>query len=47
MYLFIFIYQESNALRNYNAVMAIIAGLQSAPIYRLKDTWNVSSIFLF
>ena len=33
--------KESRALSNYNAVMEIIAGLQSAPIYRLKNTWSV------
>jgi son of sevenless-like protein len=38
---FIIIAEESRALRNYNAVMAILSGLQSAPIYRLKHTWSL------
>ena len=28
-------------MQNYNSVMAIISGLKSAPIERLKKTWNV------
>jgi len=38
----IIIAEESRALRNYNAVMAIISGLQCSAIYRLSQTWNVS-----
>mmetsp|Transcript_7790 Transcript_7790/g.9650 ORF Transcript_7790/g.9650 Transcript_7790/m.9650 type:complete len:604 (+) Transcript_7790:463-2274(+) len=38
---FIVIAEESRALRNYNAVMSILSGLQSAPIYRLQHTWNL------
>jgi len=38
---FIIIAEESRALRNYNGTMAILSGLQSAPIYRLKKTWSL------
>ena len=39
---FIIVAEECRAMNNFNAVMEIIAGLQSAPIYRLKHTWSVS-----
>lgn len=29
-------------MQNFNSLMAIVVGLKSAPIYRLKKTWNVS-----
>jgi RasGEF domain len=35
--------QRLNALQNFNSVMAIISGLKSAPIERLKKTWNLVS----
>ena len=33
-------------MQNFNSVMAIISGLKSAPIERLKKSWNVSARLL-
>lgn len=34
---------QCNELNNFNGFMEISAGLQLAPIYRLKKTWEVSN----
>jgi hypothetical protein len=39
---FIKIVKRLHEMQNHNCVMAIISGLKSAPIERLKKSWNVS-----
>ena len=41
MHRLIVVAEECRVLQNFNAVMTILAGLQSSPVYRLKDTWAV------
>jgi hypothetical protein len=41
-----YFFQESRAIKNYNSMMAIVSGLQSTPVYRLKRTWDVSKFII-
>ncbi|TPX39964.1 hypothetical protein SeLEV6574_g06897 [Synchytrium endobioticum] len=38
---FIMIAERCRALNNFNTLMSVLAGLQSAPIHRLKRTWDI------
>ncbi|TPX54683.1 hypothetical protein PhCBS80983_g05847 [Powellomyces hirtus] len=40
---FIYIADRCRALNNFNTLMSVLAGLNSAPIHRLKRTWEVIS----
>ncbi|KAJ3007665.1 hypothetical protein HKX48_008993 [Thoreauomyces humboldtii] len=40
---FIYIADRCRALNNFNTLMSILAGLNSAPIHRLKRTWELVS----
>jgi len=40
---FVLIAEKSKTLNNFNTLMAILAGLSSAPIHRLKRTWAATN----
>ena len=44
---FITLLQKLFELNNYNGVNEILSGINSAPVRRLKNTWEVSIILIY